>query len=209
MCFIHWCNLLSFDSMIAPWLSELSSIVSLGTSWISERKVCIHSPSFVACANAMYSDSVLDNAIIYCFFELHVTMPWPIWNEYLDIECQWGCPTQSTLQYPHAIDLAVCLPLKVSHNTHTRFPDIPWLFLQPPSVLAHGSGWIALGSIQQRHNLASKSWPATGHFQSPQHMAHHTFSLAALGSMGIVCSKILCQDPWVLKQVLQRLVWIF
>jgi hypothetical protein len=29
----------------------------------------------------MYSASVLDNAIIYCFFELQITAPWPIWKE--------------------------------------------------------------------------------------------------------------------------------
>ena len=153
----------------------------------------------------MYSNSVLNNAIIYCFFELHVTAPWPIWNKYPDIECQWGCPAQSTLQYPRTIDLAVHLPLKVSHNTHVVPRYTMTLFTA--SQRAHMGFWTNCARVNTaKAQSGLKIMTATGHFQLPQHMVCHTFSLAALGSTGIVCSKILCQDPWVLKQVLQTLV---
>ena len=51
----------------------------------------------------MYSASVLDNATMYCFLELQVTAPMPMWNEYLEIKCLCGCPAQSASQYPSRI----------------------------------------------------------------------------------------------------------
>ena len=171
MCFVRWCNLLSFDSAITPWLSELSSIVSLGASWISERKVHIHSPSFVACTNMMYSDSVLNKAMIYCFFELHVTVPWLIWNEYLDIECRWGCPTQSTSQYPCAIDLVVHFPPKVSHNT-CMVPRYT-MTLFTASQCAHMGFWMNCARVDTA-NAQSGLEIMTGHRMLPIASAYGT-----------------------------------
>jgi hypothetical protein len=45
-------------------------------SWpISERKALIHAISFAACVPTIYSASVLDSAVKFCFFELQVMAP--------------------------------------------------------------------------------------------------------------------------------------
>ena len=197
MCFICWCNLLSFDSTITPWLSKLSSTVSLGASWISERKVHIHSPSFVACANTMYSDSVLDKAIIYCFFELHVTVPWPIWNKYPDIKCRWGCPAQSASQYPHVINLVVCFPPKVSHNAHVvpRYTMI----LFTASQCAHAGFWMNCARVDTANTQSGlkiitghRTLPIASAYSTPRIFAscvgvdgHFSFKNFVLGSIGV------------------------
>ena len=61
-----------------------------------------------------YSASVLDNTTTYCFLELQVMAPTPIWNEYPEIECLCGCPAQSASQNPSRIMFP--RPLKVSQR---------------------------------------------------------------------------------------------
>ena len=113
MCLVQVWNLLSFDNMIAPWLSQLS-VTRLLNPWISWTNVCKYIASFAAWVWVMYSASVLNNTMIYCFFELQVMAPMPIWNKYPKIKCLCGCPTQSASQYPSRIMFP--WPLKVSHR---------------------------------------------------------------------------------------------
>ena len=86
-------------NIIAPWLLQLSVTgwSNLQISWTNMHK---YIASFTVWVFAMYSASVLDNAMIYCFFELQVTALVPMWNEYLEIECLCACPAQSASQNP-------------------------------------------------------------------------------------------------------------
>ena len=70
---------------------------------------------------AMYSASVLDNAIMYCFFKLQYTAPFPKWKEYPEMECRCFWPAQSASQYPWT--RVVVRPPKVSHKSfvHLRY----------------------------------------------------------------------------------------
>jgi len=68
----------------APWLSQLIVIRVLNCSRISPIKVHKYRASFAAWVCAMYLASVLNNATMYCFLELHVMAPLPKWNEYPD-----------------------------------------------------------------------------------------------------------------------------
>ena len=74
-------NLLSFVSVIMPWLSQFMISGSSGTEWSSHRKLHSHRPSLAVCICVMYSASVLDSATTCCFFELHKMAPAPMWNE--------------------------------------------------------------------------------------------------------------------------------
>ena len=55
---------------------------------ISARNVHSQSASFAACVAAMYSASVMDNAMIGCFLELQDTAPPSIVKMYPDVEWQ-------------------------------------------------------------------------------------------------------------------------
>ena len=113
MCLVWAWNLLSFDYVIAPWLSQLS-VTGLLNPRISWTNVCKYIASFTAWVCAMYSASVLDNATIYCFFELQVMVPISMWNEYPEIECLCSCPAQPASQN-HSRIVFPC-PLNVSQR---------------------------------------------------------------------------------------------
>ena len=102
MCLVWVWSLLSFNNVIGPWLSQLSmtKLFYLWTSWTNVHK---YITSFTAWVWAMYSASVLNNTVIYCFFKLQVMAPMPIWNKYPKIKCLCGCPAQSASQNPSRI----------------------------------------------------------------------------------------------------------
>ena len=97
MCFVLAWNLLSFASMMAPWLShEMVSSFS-SPPWISFIKLLSQIPSLATCVCMTYSASVLDSDTTPCFLELHEIAPTPKWNENPDIECLWFWLAQSAL----------------------------------------------------------------------------------------------------------------
>src|SRR5882762_2881867 len=100
ICLVRAWNLLSFANAIGPWLSQLILIGPVDNPWISRRKARNHKASFAAWVCAMYSASVLNNAIMYCFFELQDMAPFPKWKEYPEMECRCFWPAQSASQYP-------------------------------------------------------------------------------------------------------------
>ena len=81
ICLVWVCNLLSLDNAITPWLSHFS-MTSLSNPLISPTNMCKYITSFVACICVMYSASVLNRVMMYCFFGPQVTAPVPMWNEY-------------------------------------------------------------------------------------------------------------------------------
>ena len=115
ICLVRAWNLLSLDNAIAPWLLQLIVNGASCKPRISFRKLRNHKASLAAWVCAIYSASVLDNAIMYCFFELQDTAPLPIWNEYPEIECRCFWPAQSASQYPSTRVLV--RPPKVSHRS--------------------------------------------------------------------------------------------
>ena len=157
ICLVHVWNLLSFDNTIAPWLSQLI-VIGLTNPRISWTNVCKYITSFTAWVCAMYSASVLDNTTIYCFLELQVTAPAPIWNEYLEIECLCGCPAQSASQNPSRIVLPY--PPKVSQRFFVFLRYMIILFT--PSQWAGPGFWMNWDRIPTA-NAASGCEITTGH----------------------------------------------
>ena len=120
---------------MAPWLLQLIGIGSdLKLSWNFPINVLIQRASFTACVCTKYLASVLDNTMICCFFELHVTA-WPIWNEYPNMECQSTCPPQSTSLYTSTI-----------------------LLLQPPQV----SQWCFMAKRYNITHFTPSQWASPG-----------------------------------------------
>ena len=111
ICLVQAWNLF-FDNAITPWLSHFN-VTGLLNPLISPINVCKYIASFVAWVCAMYSTSVLDNVTMYCFFELQVMAPVPMWKEYPEIKCLCGCPAQSASQKPLRIFF-------LSHQTSAR-----------------------------------------------------------------------------------------
>ena len=82
MCFILAWNLLSFDNVIMPWLSQLIVTAFVCSFQISAMNVCNHKASFTAWVSDTYSASVMDSVMMCCFFELQETVLLPMKNAY-------------------------------------------------------------------------------------------------------------------------------
>ena len=80
ICFVQAWKVESFDSRIAPWLSQKSVVGRLNEKIVesSERNLWIQRMSFEEWVRATYSASMLDKVMIGCFFELQDTIPPPI-----------------------------------------------------------------------------------------------------------------------------------
>jgi len=102
MCFVHawWVGFLVND--IAPWLSHRITIIFFSSMYPkSIINFVIHMVSFVACMFAMYSASVVDNAIVGCSLLLQEMAPPPNMktNHVVDLLFSRS-PPQSASQYP-------------------------------------------------------------------------------------------------------------
>ena len=77
ICLVQLWNVKSFESRIAPWLSQ-KSVVGIEyekTQENSERSLWIHKMSFEEWVSATYSASVLESVMIGCFLQLQDTIP--------------------------------------------------------------------------------------------------------------------------------------
>ncbi len=103
MCFVYawWVGFLVND--ITPWLSH-RIIVTFFSSMYPKSIInfVIHMASFVACVFAMYSTSVVDNAMVGCHLLLQEMASPPIMktNPMVDLLSSRS-PPQSTSQYPN------------------------------------------------------------------------------------------------------------
>ena len=182
MCLVHAWNLLSFDNAIAPWLSQLI-VIGLSNPHISWTNVHKYITSFAAWVCAMYSASVLDNMTIYCFLELQVMAPMPIWNKYLEIECLQYVAAQPSLHHKIHPGLCFCICQRLARGS-SCFQGM-WLFSSHlPSGLVPDFEWIETGSWLQMLDPGVRSLQATGDIWLHVHMVHLTFKILALGSTG-------------------------
>ena len=77
MCLVCMWYCPSLDSAIVDWFSQQIVVIMVGNTVISPMKVHSHMASFIACAAEMYMASIIDNAMMGCFLELHTTAPPP------------------------------------------------------------------------------------------------------------------------------------
>ncbi len=102
MCLVHawWVGFLVND--IAPWLSHRITITFFSSMHPkSIINLVIHMASFVAWVLAMYSASVVDNAIVGCRLLLQKMAPLPMMKTNLVVDLLFSrLPPQSTSQYP-------------------------------------------------------------------------------------------------------------
>ena len=168
MCLVHAWNLLSFDNAIALWLSQLI-VIGLSNPHIFWTNAHRYIASFTVWVCARYSASVLDNVIMYCFLELQVTAPTPMWNEYLEIECLCSCPAQSASQNPSRIMFPHLL------KASQRFFMLPRyvIILFTPSHWAGPGFWMNWDRILTM-NAASGCKITTGHRRHPIACAYGT-----------------------------------
>jgi len=78
--FLQVCAVPFLDSATADWLSQCKTIGAVGGEVSDPARVHSHTASFMVCAAATYSASIVDRATIGCFLELQVTTPPPMWN---------------------------------------------------------------------------------------------------------------------------------
>ncbi len=109
MCFVHawWVGFLVND--IAPWLLHRITIIFFSSMYLkSIINFVIHMASFVACVFAMYSASMVDNAIVGCRLLLQEMAP-PL-----------------IMKTNHVVDLY----LQDHHpNPHRNIQELPWMLL--------------------------------------------------------------------------------
>ncbi len=102
MCFVHawWVGFLGNDN--APRLSHQITITFFSSMYPkSIINFVIHMASFVACVFAMYSASMVDNAIVGCPLLLQEIAPPPIMKTNLVVDLLSSrSPPQSASQYP-------------------------------------------------------------------------------------------------------------
>ena len=81
-----------------------------------------HTASHAATAAPMYSASVLDSAIVYCFLLLQEIAPLAREKTYLDVDCLSTLyPAQSASVYPSSLSLSSSCGSSRSTGSMTRF----------------------------------------------------------------------------------------
>ena len=156
-------SLLSLESARAPWLSQLSPMVFSFSPWIAEIRYLSHTPSFTVWASAMYSDLVLNKAIMYCLLLLQLTAP--TLRLSADVVVQ---PSQCRNNLSQLVSWAY--PLWRWAKDFLLILNRPWPILVPPSGFELHSAQIAPALRWQMHSQAAISLQAIIRSQFPPHM---------------------------------------
>ncbi len=143
MCFVRawWVGFLVND--IAPWLSHRITIIFFSSMYPkSIINFVIHMASFVTCVFAMYSASVVDNAIVGCRLLLQEMAPPPIMktNPVVDLLSSRS-PPQSASQYPRTSLDGVALNCNFICNIPCKYRKIHLTAIQC-SMLGFAMCWV-------------------------------------------------------------------